>query len=183
LFLGNFLLNIDIIRVERIEEGTFRNLFQFYQYELSRYTGWQVNTAGQFQEDALDGCWTNPQRYPLLIKFDNHLAGLALVDRRDKGRYADQPYVAEMSAFFILAAYQTRGIGTAAATTILNMFPGNWEIYQMQKHDLAKRFWRKVIKKYTKQQYREIISEEYHGVIQFFNNADYAQPPQSPLVR
>jgi predicted acetyltransferase len=153
------------------DETTLRNLFQFYEYEFSRFMGWLTTSAGKFYEIDLDGCWTDPNRHPFLIRVDGNPAGFAIIDMQATSAITGEANVIEMREFFILAALQGQGIGAYAAAYLFDQFPGKWEVFELLKNVDAQPFWRKVIGRYTNNQYHEAVYEAHDGIVQSFDNS------------
>jgi len=165
-------VNIDVIPATVQDQTAMRNLFQFYLYEFSRFTEWHTTYSGRFIEDDLEGCWTDLKRKPYLLKVEGDLAGFAIIDTLEQSRYdADLKAITSMSEFFVMAAFQGQGFGEKAASQLFDLYPGKWEVFQMKRNVNALAFWRKVIGRYTKNQYREIFSARYNGTVQFFDNS------------
>ena len=104
-------MNLEIIPTTIEDETSVRNLYQFYLYEFSIMVGFDTNYAGQFPQDDLDGCWIDPKRRTFLVKMDGKLAGLAIVEVGIDSHHTDSKDIVYMSEFFIMGAYQKKGIG------------------------------------------------------------------------
>jgi len=164
-------VKITVLPASLDDETTLRNLFQFYEYEFSRFMGWLTTSAGKFYEVDLDGCWTAPNRHPFLIRMNGDLAGFAIIDIQASSAITGEANVIEMREFFILAALQGQGIGAYAATYLFDQFPGKWEVFELLKNVEAQPFWRKVIGRYTNNQYHEAVYEAHAGIVQSFDNS------------
>jgi predicted acetyltransferase len=165
-------MNIEIVRATPRDDTTLRNLYQLYIYEFTRFmTHWHVNYAGRFTEDDLDEIWTKPQRQSFIVKVDNELAGFAIVDNGVPAVNSDEQNAVIMEEFFIMAAFQARGIAEQVATRLFDMFPGKWEVFELEKNVRAQRFWQRTIERYTKGQFHEALSRDGRGVVQFFDNS------------
>lgn len=164
-------MDIQVISATLQDETAFRNLYQFYMYEFARFMNWPPNYSGRFAEDDLDGCWTDKKRHPFLIKVDGYLAGLAIVDHPDSSCFSNElnplPSIAFMAEFFIMGAAQGQGVGERVAVLLFEMFPGRWEVLQLNQNVNAQAFWRKVIGRYTNGQYEE-RSFRGNAVVQMF---------------
>ncbi|MFN8374996.1 MAG: GNAT family N-acetyltransferase [Anaerolineae bacterium] len=143
-------MNIELVRASSRDDTTLRNLYQFYIYEFTRFmTNWHVNYAGRYTEDDLDEVWYKPQRQTFLVKVNHELAGFAIIDHKVPSHYV--PDVLDsvcMVEFFILAAFQAQGIAEQVAVRLFDMFPGSWEVFELEKNIRAQRFWRRVISTY-----------------------------------
>jgi predicted acetyltransferase len=174
-------MDITVTEATLADEPTFRNLFQFYLYEFSRFMGWPVTYAGRFIEIDLDGCWTDEKRQPFLVRADRQLAGFAIVDACDVSELSGSANVRQMSEFFVLAAHRRQGIGDQAATALFDRSPGKWEIRQMAQNADATAFWRAVLTRYTGGHFieRQFDNAHLRGPAQFFDNSSYA-PKMTP---
>lgn len=162
-------MNIEVIPADWRDETTFRNLFQFYLYEFSRFMGWSPNYAGRFGEDDLDGCWTQPNRHPFLVKVDDQLAGLVIIDQSEKSHLSSDENIVDVAEFFILAGFQGKKVGEYVATHLFDLFPGKWEIAQLSENVNAQQFWRKIIGRYTDGDYHE--GSFRRGIFQSFDTS------------
>lgn len=160
------------------DETAFRNLFQFYVYEFSRFTHWRTNGSGRFLEADLDGCWSDPRRNPFIIRVDNDLAGLAIVDYLLESPHFNGQPTYQMAEFFVMAAFQGWGIGRRAAVRLFDHFRGRWQVSEMTANAPATHFWRHVITAYTGGVYREIEDPDAGVIVQLFDNTrrDARQP-------
>lgn len=124
-----------------------RRLMQLYLYDIGSADGWDVGREGLFgNAERIERFWTEPGRHSFLIRIDGVLAGFALV--RDEAWFAGAG-TREVSEFFVLRRFRRRGVGERVATTLFNMFPGRWEVVQMDSNVDAQAFWRAVIARYT----------------------------------
>jgi predicted acetyltransferase len=163
---------IELIRATSRDDTTIRNLYQFYIYEFTRFmTGWHTNYAGRYTEDDLDEIWHKPERHTFLVKIDNELGGFAIVDYGAPGKYWNAPDAVIMVEFFIMAAFQGKGVAEQVAIRLFDMYPGKWEVFELEKNARAQRFWRRTIALYTNGQYREIPSSNSKGIVQLFDNS------------
>ena len=170
-------MEVTVVKATLNDEPTFRNLFQFYLYEFSRFMGWHVTYSGRYFEIDLDGCWTDDTRQPFLIRADQQLAGLAIVDRRAQSELSGSADVRELSEFFVMAAVRRRGVGMRAAVSLFDRYPGRWEVRQLVRNADALPFWRQVIGRYTSGRYTEMTfdDERWRGTAQFFDNTGFAR--------
>ncbi|MGQ9904695.1 MAG: GNAT family N-acetyltransferase [Anaerolineae bacterium] len=156
----------------RRDDDLLRNLYQLYLYDFSEFMDWAVNARGRFDESDLDGCWDDPRRHHYLIRVDGQPAGFVMIDEVDRSRLTGQSDILLMREFFVLRAYRRHGVGRIAACRAFEMFPGRWEVFQLQENVVAQKFWRKVIGEYTAGNYVETACSEpgWRGVMQTFDN-------------
>lgn len=164
---------IEIVPATPDDETTLRNLAQLYLYDLTRYmTDWHTNYAGRYGEDDLDGVFSRRGRQPFLLKVDGNLAGFAIIDNKVHSHLNNEDDMNIIVEFFVMAAFQRRGIGHQVAFEMFERFPGKWEVSQLVRNVGAQEFWRKVIHSYTNGKYREEQLADGRVIVQYFDNSD-----------
>jgi predicted acetyltransferase len=125
---------------------TFENLFQLYTHDFSDF--WWDRPEGELDEDGLfgdyphlDSYWSEPDRTPILIRADGHLAGFALINAFAHSGLPTDHSIAE---FFVVRKHRRAGVGQAAATAIIAARPGQWEIAVIRRNAAAQAFWPRV---------------------------------------
>ncbi len=125
-----------------------QNMARFYVYDMSRECsveeGWYLPGDGLYECVDLKSYFVNQDRTAYLIYVEDEVAGFAMVNKVGAGPYVDW----NMGEFFILAKFQGRGIGKAAATHIFNQHPGMWNVMVMPLNQSAYLFWKRVIEDY-----------------------------------
>jgi predicted acetyltransferase len=153
-----------LVSVERAPESdreVIANLVELYLHEFSDVDGREIGENGRYGYAPLDTYWTEPGRYPFLIRVDGRLAGFALVaEQRLLGRTSPGHLIAE---FFVLRPLRRRGVGTAAAFELFDTFLGLWWVGEHGANSSAQAFWRAVISQYTCGSYREETWQEPDG--------------------
>ncbi|KKI93500.1 acetyltransferase [Bacillus sp. SA1-12] len=158
------------IQIENASVGqktVLRRLLEFYKYDFSEYDPEDVNEYGEYGYKYLDHYWTEPERFPFLIKVNEKFAGFALV-RKITHETLHKEYYFSMAEFFIMKKFRKEGIGKHTAFYLFDLFPGNWEVAEIEENVPAQTFWRKVISEYTKDNYKEIQRINWKGPIQIF---------------
>jgi predicted acetyltransferase len=164
--------NIELMRAAPRDDTTIRNLYQLYFYEFTRFmTHWHVNYAGRYTEDDLDNLWHKSYRHTYLIKVDGELAGFAIIDDFTSEKPSAECTNIVVEEFFIMAAFQARGIAEQVATRLFDMYYGQWEVFVLEQNARAHRFWRRVIDRYTNSQYQEMPSADGRGMVRYFDNS------------
>lgn len=166
------IVKIEIRRATMREHDTLlRNVYQFYLYEYSTFmTDWRVLAGGRFYETDLDGIWTDKGRHVFLIYADDDLAGFAFIEEVAKSYLTGEAQIIFMEEFYILSYFQKQGVGEKAAGLLFDHFPGKWEVSELPQNVRAQAFWRKVIGRYTNDNFREITIPEKDYVVQMFDN-------------
>ena len=151
-------LAIEIIEAQEEDRPLLANLLQFYLYDFSEFMSWDVPDNGRFDDDDLNGCWTEDYRHPYLLRVNGQLAGFAIVNQGSD--ISGDPAVIDMSEFFVMRKYRHRGVGSYFAVELFKRFPGQWEVRELGQNQDALKFWRNVIGKYTGGQFKDFFSLE-----------------------
>lgn len=121
-----------------------QNLFQYYIYDMSEYTGWPPYENGTFEVDdsvtGLSDYWNKPNHYPYLILVDGEIAGFSLVRK-----YPENDEFFDMGQFFVLRKFKRKGVGEEAFKQSVAKHPGKWITRVLPNNDGAKKFWLKAI--------------------------------------
>lgn len=145
-----------------------RRLMQLYLYDLGTIDGWDIGDDGLFgSAERIESFWSEGSRRTFMIRVDGVLAGFVMV--REGARFAG-PGTRELAEFFVMRKYRRRGVGTLAATTVFDMFPGRWEVDQLASNVEAQAFWRAVIGRYTGGRFDDAERRlgTWHGRMQIF---------------
>jgi predicted acetyltransferase len=141
-------------KVEAKEEHILHHLMQFYIYEFSKYIpAIQVEENGAYKPFDLEKYWEQSQNHAYIIKEDTELIGFALVES------ASESGPNTIEEFFIMAKHSGRGYGKIIAQELFSMFPGDWEITQIEKNQPAHVFWSGLIKDITDGNFIEHFEE------------------------
>lgn len=158
-----------MIRLEKVtkqDEYILQNMMQFYLYEFSRYIpSIKLEANGLYAPYPLEKWWSEPNLHPFLIRKDEELAGFALVE----SSVGEEPN--SIIEFFISSKHKGKGYGKAAATKIFHMFPGDWEVTEIENNYPAQAFWRGLIKALTNGKFTERY-DDHHRAIQRFHTDD-----------
>ena len=167
-------MNASIIEATEEHRGVLRALFELYAHDFSPMTGEDVNANGAYTEDNfLEGWWDNDEHpfYPFLLKVEDKWAGFAFVE---VGSYATPGRAKNwlMEEFFVVRKYRGKGLGEWFALHLFKRFPGVWEAGEMHENTNAQRFWRKVIGRYTKGAFDDMLvnNDRWEGPVQVFKS-------------
>ncbi len=117
------------------------NLLQLYAHDFSEFHDLELGPDGRFNYPPLPLYWTDPNRYPFLVRIEGKLAGFVLVKRESS--------IWDMVEFFVVRGCRRRGIGTAIAHDVWRRFPGLWEVRVMESNQSALQFWQRAISAFT----------------------------------
>jgi predicted acetyltransferase len=176
-------VTIEIVRAEDRDFAVVQNLFPLYVHDLSEFTGWDVPDTGLFvASHLLLQYWGKKPRdarfhwpdglrgFPFLIREDGKLAGFVLIRE-----IAKEPPGFDVGEFFVLRKFRGRGVGKGVAHRVFDMFPGNWQVRELEENTPAQAFWRRVIGDYTGGDYmetREVFPPfPNEMIVQRFSNA------------
>ena len=164
--------NVKLVKVESKDKSILQNLFQLYMHDITASLPMDVNEHGLFEYNYIDSYFTEENRYAYLIYIDNKIGGFVLIDDEfmvlDKQKENDTACY-DFSEMFILNAYKKKGIGEVVVKQIFDMYKGNWEIRPVPRSEGAKRFWLKVVRNYTNDNFVENYPKPNRLVITFKN--------------
>ena len=186
-------MNIEITKAARADTPALRHLYEFYAYDFSEFTRDDVGASGEFTDDRfLTGYWPEPNWTALLVRVDGKLAGFVWVLRTTLFRPEDIEKMKETSGetrfleetwflksphhlieeFFIMRKYRLKGVGEYVAHHVFDLFPGVWEVSEIEENTPAQAFWRKVIGRYTGNQFAEVAlnTDQWRGPVQVFHS-------------
>tara|TARA_B100000609_G_C17140022_1_gene395011 strand:- start:312 stop:857 length:546 start_codon:yes stop_codon:yes gene_type:complete len=137
----NMLQDIRANRATYDEKPIFRRLLELYAYDFSVYDNLTLNDHGEYGYKYLDHYWTESDRHPFLLRIHGKPAGFAMVNSHCFIQDA-QFAIAE---FFVVRLHRRCGIGTLFAKSVINQFPGTWEVRVMASNEPAEAFWSRLI--------------------------------------
>ena len=97
-------VDVRVAQAIRSEHDVVGRLLELNAYEFSRVEGRSIGDDGLYGYRYLDAYWSEPDRFPYLVRADGELAGLALVSRLGP--------VLHISEFLILPKFRRAGVGT-----------------------------------------------------------------------
>jgi predicted acetyltransferase len=148
-------MSLNINPAKASERDVVDNLLQYYLHDFSEFTRVAMDARGRFEYPYLAHYWRDPHRWPLLIRQNEHIVGLALV-RQDSDPVDGQQY-REMAEFFILRSYRQLGLGCAAARMIFERFSGPWQVAVLHSSEKAQTVWQAVMSTHVGSQYQRHV--------------------------
>ncbi len=173
-------MRIELEPVSRFRQATFRNLWQLYLYDFSRFKLWPIPEDGRWPEDDLDGLWTLPSRHPFFIRVEGRLAGFAVMDERETSPLTGAANVRELSELFVIPAFRRKRVGEGAALQLFQRFPGPWEMRVMAENEEVMPFWRQLVRGHAQEKSEELRFDEEHWrgwVLRFDTTPPDTTPP------
>jgi len=150
--------HIEVIPAAPEQEPTVANLLELYAHDFSEFHDLEIGANGRFGYPSLPLYWSEPGRYPFLVKMDGKLTGLVLVKRGSE--VSGNLTVWDMAEFFVLRGCRRRGIGTQLAHEVWRRFPGPWEVRVMQSNVSAHDFWERAISIFTGETIHPVFAEK-----------------------
>jgi len=130
-------INLAVVPIE--DKPVLENFLSYYMHDLSEFADrLDPSPDGRFRYDGLEMYFTDKALHPLFICHGNDLAGFVLLNQ--------PPFVSPgtdfcINEFFILRKYRGRGLGRAAASTLLKQYPGRYLVIQLLRNVPAIGFW------------------------------------------
>ncbi len=118
-------------------------------HDFSAFHPVEIGADGRFGYQSLPLYWSEPGRYPFLVRIDRRWAGLALVKKGSA--VLDDDTVWDMAEFFVLRGCRRRGIGTEIAHQVWQRFPGPWQVRVMESNLSVLGFWTHAISTFTRE--------------------------------
>lgn len=132
----------------------FNDLVQKYEEEFALITGKKPDAGGKY---PLDSDWRAPN-VGFYWKEGDIVIGFAI--KATAGSFSD------ITEFYIIPSHRGCGVGEAFASAVFDLYPGNWQVRQIEGADLAREFWRKTIDNYTSGRFSETEEKDpYWGRI------------------
>jgi predicted acetyltransferase len=162
------------------EMSAVKHFFLSYFYDMSQYDDQLIiNEAGlpMWKPFGLPGpqttaefvtfnWWVRDTCLSYLIRVEGNPAGFVIIcpDKKHLPKGVDY----ELMDFYIAPKYRRQGIGRRAASKVLDLYRGEWVVYQLEKNIPARRFWQAVVAEYTRGQYENLDD----GTQQRFTNKE-----------
>jgi predicted acetyltransferase len=136
--------DVSLIAATESDAALLANLLELYIHDLTEIFGsLEIGPDGRFGYRRLPLYWSEPRRFPFVIRSGSRVAGFALAKR---GSPADgDPMVLDVEEFFVLRQYRRSGVGRRAAALLWKGLAGRWTVRVAEANSSALRFWRSVV--------------------------------------
>lgn len=152
------LTHIELVSATLEQKPTIANLLELYAHDFSEFHHLELGAEGRFGYKQLPLYWTEPDRYPFLIKVNTEIAGFVLV-KKGSDIIADNT-VWDVGEFFIIRGYRRQGVGMKVAHEMWKRFPGPWEVRVMRSNRTAANFWRQAISAFIGREIQPVFVEK-----------------------
>jgi predicted acetyltransferase len=163
-------VNIDLVEATRDDLPLLEQIGQFYKYDFSEFGGPNVlSEAGRFDRVGFEHIFDRPVHHVFFVRVNGELAGFAAMS--EGSSYRDENEVVwYMDEFFVMRRYRSNGVGEHVARMLFERLDGRWEVAQLRANLPAQAFWRKVIGRFTGDDYEEvdIHDGQWDGPVQYF---------------
>ena len=154
-------MNIVVEKISKKDKEKLERLIQLYLHDLSLCFTISFNSDVCKYDYNLDKYFED--NYAYFIKSNDNILGFILVDDNKNGNY-------EISEIFVLNNYKHKKVGEQAVIKIFNKHKGNWIIKAVPSSIVAESFWKKVIGKYTNNDYELKYTGKYNRPEFYFCN-------------
>ena len=100
-------MDIEMVEAGEDMKSVVLNLGLYYIYDFSETLGFRCPDSGLFGTGCFEQYWSEPDRWPFLVKVDGELAGFVFVG--PDGTQAESQY--DVGEFFVLRKFRKRGVG------------------------------------------------------------------------
>lgn len=136
-----------MIRLERIKKKNytlFKNLYQFYIYELSEFKEFPLNNFGKFEDSITNLYLIEEDLLPYFIIYNEKVVGFILIQSGNWSPSSSIDYY--IGEFFILRMYQKNGLGYKAIKEVFKIHKGVYLVGQISSNIPAIKFWNNLYK-------------------------------------
>ncbi|MDT7818211.1 MAG: hypothetical protein QOJ42_8127 [Acidobacteriaceae bacterium] len=153
---------LEVIPATAEQQPTLANLLELYAHDFSEFHPLEIGASGRFGYPSLPLYWSEPGRYPLLIRMGGNLAGFVLVKRGSE--VSGNLTVWDM------------------ADEVWRRFPGPWEVRVMQSNLSAHHFWECAISAFAGEAPHPVFAEKggKHWKLYSFNSERAAEKSLGP---
>jgi len=139
-------MNIEITQINKDQKELFLNLYNFYLYDLSEYTGDDLRDEGMFDSTNTYLDLERSELFPYFIKKNDKIIGFVLV--------CSPPFVDEnidyaIQELFVFRKYRGKNIAKQAVELVLGTLEGIIRVEQLKVNHSAIRFWNKFYKEHS----------------------------------
>jgi len=137
-------VKVEVAPAALADKPLIEGLFQFYAYDFSELeppgsADFAFTADGRFAPyPYMDAYWSEPDRWPLVIRANGEAAGFALINTHSHHGGAVER---NMGEFFVARKFRRAGVGGEALRQVLALHPGRWEVAIAERNLAAKAFW------------------------------------------
>ncbi len=161
-------MNISLSEIRKKDQLTFKNIYQFYLYDLSKYTYDDLDELAMFLDESTDLYLEEDQLLPFFIKLEGQTIGFILLESGDFTPSFHIDY--SIAEFFILNKFRNKDYGLRALEKLFEKYPGRYVLGQLSNNIAAIKFWEKAFKHFQIDplRYEEDMDQDYKFLIEEF---------------
>ena len=128
------------------ERRWIESVYPLYLHDLSEFDDslYHLSEDGVWEPNYLPVWFSLPGARPFVLRTETQRIGFAFVGQAPFP-YRSADVDQQLSEFFILRACRRHGLGREAAVSVLQAFPGAWELFVLTANRPAQAFWRNVL--------------------------------------
>ena len=159
------LIKFELDLFDITEKRVLTKMLYFYLKEIEPTLIKDIAFSDFFYQ-YLDLYWKEQNRIPLKIQSGTQILGFVLINDYIKNHAYNADWA--IAEFYIKPSFRLKNIGKKVAFQIFDTYGGKWEVRQSTSNLSAIKFWHKIIKEYTQNSFKEVISQE--EIIQLFSS-------------
>ncbi len=137
------LMELQIHPAVQEEEPLLRRLLADYLVELTTFEIAGADREAAPSYHSLPLYWSECDRFPVLIRIEEEVAGFALMRREPRESTVDW----QLAEFCVLPGHRKQGVGQAAIERLFGQSPGRWELEVLVANTPAVAFWKKCLER------------------------------------
>lgn len=170
--------SIELLSATIEDRPVLSNLYQLYIHDFTDFVHLELGDDGRFGYDPLSPYWSEPNRFPFLVRLDGKLAGFALVKKGSD--FSGNAEAWDMADFFVVRGARGQGVGYKVAEKIWRRFPGSWEVRVMFTNAPALAFWTKAVCRFTGQNLKPVEVTKGEATRYLFNFESKGASSEAP---
>ncbi|OGT30184.1 MAG: hypothetical protein A3E87_00395 [Gammaproteobacteria bacterium RIFCSPHIGHO2_12_FULL_35_23] len=170
-------LNLELLRIHKLESLdnlSFKNLLQYYQFECSSLTCTQTDELGLYNIKNISSLSCNQSAADIYILYYERLPiGFIIVNPASIS--LDNNLANNMADIFIMPFYRRKRVGEWFIFKIFDQYSGTWEVRMLSNFFSFINFIKKIISKYAKNNYEFFVRKDQklnkdYIVYKFYSN-------------
>lgn len=147
-------MNITLRKVTLEDKRVLWNLLQFALYDSSFYMENKLNKDATYKYSWFENYFTDNDRSAYIIQNENEdVLGFTMINSNLQVEHDVKAQ--SVAEFLVLPQYRKQHIGKQVAFMLWDMYEGEWEVEPMEGNEGAYLFWERIIKEYSKENYRK----------------------------
>ncbi len=165
---ASLLNQLTLQKIDKHQSEPFLNLQQLYEFEFSPLTGYELEANGRYNPELPQSFWSKAGVEIYVLHHKQLPIGFTVVNL--SGMIDNDTNKKDIAEFFVMPSFRRQGVGEWMASRIFKLYPGKWEVRQLADLEGGKKFWQRVINKFTAGEFKEvtIANKDWQGTMQSF---------------